>query len=154
GHLTSRLPVGQPRGIDRLRGRPPRRAAPAAGPPKAAATYRLLRACAILRAARGQLNVQPQPTIRDVLADRAKRGFVGRGRELALLDTLLGDDGPLVLHLRGAPGVGKTRLLDMFAARARARGATIVRLDGHAIEPTETGFRHALASAPSGSASE
>jgi DNA-binding response OmpR family regulator len=82
-----------------------------------------------------------------VLAARARRGFVGRERELALLNTLLGDDGPLVLHVRGAPGVGKSRLLDMFAAGARARGATVVCLDGHAIEPTEAGFRHALASA-------
>ena len=88
--------------------------------------------------------MQPQPTIRDLLADRARRGFVGRERELALLNTLLGDDGPLVLHVRGAPGVGKSRLLDVFAAGARARGATVVRLDGHAIEPTEAGFRHAL----------
>ena len=45
--------------------------------------------CAILQAARGQLEVPPQPTIRDLLADRARRGFVGRERELALLDTLL-----------------------------------------------------------------
>jgi DNA-binding response OmpR family regulator len=82
-----------------------------------------------------------------LLAERARRGFVGRERELALLNTLLADDGPLVLHVRGAPGVGKSRLLDMFAAGARARGATVVRLDGHAIEPTKTGFRHALASA-------
>jgi DNA-binding response OmpR family regulator len=98
--------------------------------------------------------MQPQPTIRDLLAERARRGFVGRERELALLDTLLGDDGPLVLHVRGAPGVGKSRLLDMFAAGARARGATVVRLDGHAIEPTEAGFRHALASALDGSSQD
>ena len=95
--------------------------------------------------------MQPQPTIRDLLADRARVGFVGRERELALLTTLLGDDGPLVLHVRGAPGVGKSRLLDMFAAGARARGATVVQLDGHAIEPTEAGFRDALASALTGS---
>jgi DNA-binding response OmpR family regulator len=97
------------------------------------------------------VEAQPQPTIRDLLADRARRGFVGRERELLLLNTLLGDDGPLVLHLRGAPGVGKSRLLDVFAAGARAREATVVRLDGHAVEPTEAGFRQALASALSGS---
>jgi DNA-binding response OmpR family regulator len=95
--------------------------------------------------------VQPQPTIRDLLADRSRHGFVGRERELALLNTLLDDAGPLVLHVRGAPGVGKSRLLDVFAAGARDLGATVVRLDGHAIEPTEAGFRHALASALSGS---
>jgi DNA-binding response OmpR family regulator len=95
--------------------------------------------------------VQPQPTIRDLLADRARRNFVGRERELLLLNTLLDDDGPLVLHVRGAPGVGKSRLLDMFAAGAPAHGAAVVRLDGRAIEPTEAGFRRALASTLSGS---
>jgi DNA-binding response OmpR family regulator len=92
----------------------------------------------------------PQPTIRDLLADRARRGFVGRERELALLNRLLVDDDPLVLHVRGAPGVGKSRLLDVFAAGAPARGASVVRLDGHAIEPTEAGFRRALASTQGG----
>jgi DNA-binding response OmpR family regulator len=78
------------------------------------------------------------------MADRARRGFVGRERELVLLKRLLGEDGPLVLHVRGVPGVGKSRLLDVFAHAARAGGATVVHLDGHTIEPTEAGFRHAL----------
>ncbi len=57
----------------------------------------------------------------------AARVFVGRERELAELDAHLAaavaGHGGLVL-LGGEPGVGKTRLLDELAARARLRGVT------------------------------
>jgi DNA-binding response OmpR family regulator len=87
-------------------------------------------------------------TIRDLLVDRALRSFIGRERELALLETLFEEDGPLVLHLRGSPGVGKSRLVGAFATRARRPGHAVVHLDGHAIEPTEAGFVRALGGAP------
>jgi DNA-binding response OmpR family regulator len=87
-------------------------------------------------------------TIRDLLADRATLGFVGRERELAVLERLFEEQGPLVLHLRGSPGLGKSRLVGAFAARARRQGHVVVRLDGHAIEPTEAGFVRALGGAP------
>ncbi len=87
-------------------------------------------------------------TIHDLLVDRAALGFVGRERELAALETLFEDHGPLVLHVRGSPGLGKSRLVGAFAARRRQPGHVVVRLDGHAIEPTEVGFVRALAGAP------
>jgi DNA-binding response OmpR family regulator len=87
-------------------------------------------------------------TIRDVLVDRAALGFVGRERDLALLEALFEEGGPLVLHLRGGPGVGKSRLVSAFATRARQAGHVVVRLDGHAIEPTEAGFVRALGGMP------
>jgi DNA-binding response OmpR family regulator len=89
-------------------------------------------------------------TIRDLLLDRATLGFVGRERELAALESLFEEQGPLVLHVRGSPGLGKSRLLAAFAARSRQPGHVVVRLDGHAIEPTEAGFVRALAGAPAG----
>jgi hypothetical protein len=87
-------------------------------------------------------------TIRDVLVDRAMLGFVGRERELAVLETLFEEHGPLVLHVRGSPGMGKSRLLGAFAARPRRPGRVVVCLDGHALEPTEAGFARALGGAP------
>jgi hypothetical protein len=85
--------------------------------------------------------------IGDLLEQQGLDDLVGRGPELAALDGLLEDGGPLVLHLYGIGGVGKSRLLGAFAARAARRGVAVVRLDGRSIEPTEQGFLCALAAA-------
>jgi DNA-binding SARP family transcriptional activator len=63
-------------------------------------------------------------------ADDASRGvFVGRVSELAeldrALDQALAGRGRLVL-VAGEPGIGKSRLIDELAGRARARGARVL----------------------------
>jgi hypothetical protein len=86
-------------------------------------------------------------TLKEILDARAQV-LVGRDRELAALLALAGGDGgPLVAHVHGVAGVGKSTLLRAFAGRARAAGAAVVQLDGAAIEPTERGFLAALAAA-------
>jgi len=88
--------------------------------------------------------------MRDLLVQRAAEGFVGRAKELnILLDTLDGGDPPVVF-VHGIAGIGKSTLLEAFASQARVRGATVVRLDCRAIEPTERGFLHALGAAIGG----
>ncbi|MGA5068629.1 AAA family ATPase [Streptomyces exfoliatus] len=61
--------------------------------------------------------------------DRAP--LVGRARELDRLDALLrrrrAGTGPVAVDVTGEPGIGKTRLLAEFAARARRQGATVLR---------------------------
>jgi DNA-binding SARP family transcriptional activator len=62
-------------------------------------------------------------------APRGERSFVGRERELAeLIDgierSLAGEAG--VFLLAGEAGIGKSRLMDELAARARASGASVV----------------------------
>jgi DNA-binding SARP family transcriptional activator/tetratricopeptide (TPR) repeat protein len=55
--------------------------------------------------------------------------FVGRSRELAALDDALGDaldSRGRVLLIAGEPGIGKSRLIDELAARARARDARVL----------------------------
>jgi hypothetical protein len=49
-------------------------------------------------------------------------------------------------------GVGKSTLLEAFAAGARRCGATTVRLDCRSVEPTETGFLRELVGAIGGDA--
>jgi hypothetical protein len=56
----------------------------------------------------------------------------------------------LLVHLHGIAGVGKSSLLQVALAEARSRGATVVRLDCRAIEPTERGFVHELGAAIGG----
>jgi putative protein kinase ArgK-like GTPase of G3E family len=50
-----------------------------------------------------------------LLESRAEDGFVGRGAELFLLETLFGESAPLVIHIQGLAGVGKSALLDAFS---------------------------------------
>jgi AAA ATPase domain len=85
--------------------------------------------------------------IAERLALRRLSGFFGRAAELRALNGLLDPDGPLVLHLHGLGGVGKTRLLDAFARQAHACGAAVIQLDCRAIEPTEAGFLRAIGQA-------
>lgn len=74
-------------------------------------------------------------------------GFSGRREELAALATLLETDGPRVMHLYGIAGIGKSRLLDVFATQARAAGATLLKLDCRTMEPTPAGFFRELGAA-------
>jgi hypothetical protein len=83
----------------------------------------------------------------DVLSERAVAAFAGRERELAVLLELFDAGGPLVVHVHGIAGIGKSSLLDVFAARARAGGARVVRIDCRAVEPTARGFLNELSEA-------
>ncbi|HMI71444.1 MAG TPA: winged helix-turn-helix domain-containing protein [Solirubrobacteraceae bacterium] len=79
------------------------------------------------------------------LVDRQAPALVGRDREHALLGELLDDGGPVVAHVHGLAGVGKSALLRAFAVAARARGAATLELDGHAVYPTQGAFLAAVA---------
>ncbi|MDP6715331.1 MAG: ATP-binding protein [SAR202 cluster bacterium] len=83
-------------------------------------------------------------TIRDMLAQRASLGFVGREKEMVILDRLLKRDGPVVMHIHGLAGIGKTTLLRAFAARAQSDEVTVINLECRSIEPTERGFLQGL----------
>jgi tetratricopeptide (TPR) repeat protein/DNA-binding XRE family transcriptional regulator len=53
--------------------------------------------------------------------------FVGRTRELALLDCHLAGEGPPLLLMAGEPGIGKTRLLSEAAQRAPCHGWQVLQ---------------------------
>lgn len=73
--------------------------------------------------------------------------FGGRDDELGSVLSVLDEDGPVLVYVHGIAGVGKSALVSAFAERARSAGATVVLLDCRAIEPTDRGFIHSLASA-------
>lgn len=63
------------------------------------------------------------------------RPLVGRGNDLAVLDTVLvGDEPGLGLLLRGGAGVGRTALLQTAAERARAQGRRTAWVTGARFE--------------------
>ena len=72
----------------------------------------------------------------DIVSERALAAFAGRERELEALLGLFDKGGPLALHVHGVAGIGKSSLLEAFAARARATGGRVVRIDCRAVEPT------------------
>jgi DNA-binding CsgD family transcriptional regulator len=94
----------------------------------------------------GQLMTVSLPEDRGVSESRARAGhaakprpvaeLVGRSAELDLIDSLLAGPYPDTrgLLLRGDPGVGKTALLDVAAARAGAAGLRVLRACGVRFE--------------------
>ena len=64
---------------------------------------------------------------------RAARGltrFAGRQAELAVLDAALAEDGRRVVHIHGAAGLGKSRVLHEFLETSAARSCHVVALVG------------------------
>jgi hypothetical protein len=80
----------------------------------------------------------------------AEHPFVGRNEELAFLERLTSGALPSVTFVHGIGGLGKTRLLDVFAQQRRAAGVVVIRIDGRDVEPTENGFLRELGSAAGG----
>ena len=62
--------------------------------------------------------------------------MIGRGSELSLFDSLCSElpDRGAALLLEGAPGVGKTALVEEFARRAEARSMQVLRTSGTIVE--------------------
>lgn len=71
-----------------------------------------------------------QARLGERLAVARQRLFVGRERELALADALLGHGQSHHLLFTGPPGIGKTSLLRAIARRCRERGLAVLELDG------------------------
>jgi hypothetical protein len=88
--------------------------------------------------------------VKDLLAQRALENFVGRTGEMATLFQCLEGESPLVMHIHGIGGVGKSALVQAFSAQAQVQGVTVVILDSPLIEPTERGFLQELGNALGG----
>ena len=85
--------------------------------------------------------------MKDLLAKRAQENFIGRTEEMASLLQCLEGECPLVVHIHGIGGVGKSALVQAFSVRAQEQGSTVVILDSPLMEPTERGFLDELGNA-------
>jgi hypothetical protein len=92
------------------------------------------------------------PTLDRRLREARRRSFVGRQAELALFRESISapEPSPCVLWLFGPGGVGKSALLDAFAAAAGDEGRAVVALDMRGVDPSPAAFRAELGTALDG----
>ena len=83
-------------------------------------------------------------------ARREELPLVGRDEELAFLERLTTAPIPSITFVHGIGGMGKSRVLQELARRRGAAGASVVRIDCRAVEPTEAGFFRELSRAAGG----
>jgi len=70
------------------------------------------------------------------LERRAVEALAGRSAELERLEAFALGDEPLVMHIQGIPGIGKTHLLNALAATIGTKGVSVVRMDARWCEPS------------------
>jgi AAA ATPase-like protein len=79
-------------------------------------------------------------TIRDRLSINAQAHLIGRADELGELRQALAEGVPIVVHLHGLPGIGKSAVAAAFVEEVRSSGATALTVECGAVEPTERGL--------------
>jgi hypothetical protein len=78
------------------------------------------------------------------LERRAVEALAGRRAELERLEAFAFGDEPLVMHIQGIPGIGKTHLLNALAASIGGKGVSVVRVDARWCEPSPAGLCRAI----------
>jgi hypothetical protein len=78
------------------------------------------------------------------LERRAVESLAGRRAELDRLKAFAIGDEPLVMHIQGIPGVGKTHLLNALAASVGEKGVFVVRIDARWCEPSPAALCRAI----------
>ena len=82
--------------------------------------------------------------LEDRLERRAGETLAGRNVELERLEAFAFGDEPLVMHIQGIPGIGKTHLLSALAASVAGKGVFVMRIDARWCEPSPAAFCRAI----------
>jgi hypothetical protein len=80
----------------------------------------------------------------DRLERRAVEALAGRRAELERLEVFALGAEPLVMHIQGIPGIGKTHLLNALAASISGKGVFVVRVDARWCEPSPAALCRAI----------
>jgi hypothetical protein len=80
----------------------------------------------------------------DRLERRAFEALAGRSKELERLEVFALGDEPLVMHIQGIPGIGKTHLLNALAASIGGKSVFVVRIDARWCEPSPAALCRAI----------
>jgi len=78
------------------------------------------------------------------LQQRAIEALAGRRAELERLEVFALGDEPLVMHIQGIPGIGKTHLLNALGASIGGKGVFVVRIDARWCEPSPAALCRAI----------
>jgi hypothetical protein len=78
------------------------------------------------------------------LERRAVEALAGRQTELERLEVFALAEEPLVMHIQGIPGIGKTHLLNALAASIGGKGVSVVRTDARWCEPSPAALCRAI----------
>ncbi len=80
----------------------------------------------------------------DRLERRAVEALVERHAELERLEVFALGNEPLVMHIQGIPGIGKTHLLNVLAARIGGNGVFVLHIDARWCEPSPAALCRAI----------
>src|SRR5580698_4992512 len=78
------------------------------------------------------------------LERRAVEALAGRSAEVERLEIFALGEEPLVIHIQGIPGIGKTHLLNAVAASIGRKGVHVVKIDARWCEPSAAGLCRAI----------